>query len=325
MSESDPQDPDRSTVQPLLTLGDLRRRRGVSQAQVASAMQTTQSSVSRTERQPDILLSTLQHYVQGLGGKLRLYVDLEDERVELQVAATRRDVEALVEREFRIVWQDPHSRGLRHIGWLRFGGGLYTFSYTDEARGSKTFAPFPPFPNLDDTYRSKELFPFFAGRVMSAASPDFDELAGALGLTRDAASPFELLALGQADSPHDTIHVVPEAIEDEEGSSERTFLVSGVRHADEADPGIVSAHVAALSSGAPLELRPEPTNPKNPKALQLASEGLVVGWVPDYLVEEVHGHLEAQHDLRFTVAKANGPEIPWHLRLLCRLTASASK
>lgn len=312
----------RSEADPAVTLGDLRRRRGASQAEVASAMGTTQSSVSRTERQPDILLSTLQQYAQGLGGRLRLYVDIGDERFELQLPATRRDAESIVEREFRVVWQDPDSRGLKQIGWLRFGGAQYTFSYTDEARETDSFQPFPPFPSLTSVYKSKELFPFFSGRVMSATSPDFDELTHALGLTRDTATPVELLALGQADSPHDTIHVVPEPIEHEDGTSERTFLVSGVRHANEDDPEAVGAVVSALESGALLELRPEPTNPKNPRALQIATDDVVVGWVPDYLLDEVHGHLGAQRDLRFAVVKANGPATPWHLRLLCRMTAA---
>ncbi len=307
-----------------LTLGDLRRQRGASQAEVASAMGTAQSSVSRTERQPDILLSTLHQYVQGLGGQLRLYVDIRDERFEIDLPATRRDVEAIAEREFRVVWQDPDSRGFKQIGWLRFGGGQYTFSYTDEARETDSFQPFPSFPSLTDLYKSKELFPFFSGRVMSATSPDFEELTNALGLTRETTTPVELLALGQADSPHDTIHVVPEPIEHENGTSERTFLVSGVRHANEDDPDSVGALVAALEAGALLELRREPTNPKNPRALQLATDDVVVGWVPDYLLDEVHGHLGAQRDLRFAVVKANGSATPWHLRLSCRMTAAPS-
>lgn len=311
-----------SEVDPAVTLGDLRRRRGTSQAEVASAMGTTQSSVSRTERQPDVLLSTLHQYVHGLGGQLRLYADIGDERFELQVPATRRDAEPTIEREFRVVWQEPDSRGLKQIGWLRFGGGQYNFSYTEEARETASFHPFPPFPSLTEMYKSKELFPFFSGRVMSATSPNFDELTNALGLTRDNATPVELLALGQADSPHDTIQVVPEPIEYEDGTSERTFLVSGVRHANEDSPDAVGAVVSALEIGELLELRAEPTNPKNPKAIQLATDDVVVGWVPDYLLEEVHGHLGAQRDLRFAVVKANGPATPWHLRLLCRMTAA---
>lgn len=59
---------------------------------------------------------------------------------------------------------------------------------------------------------------------------------------------------------------------------------------------------------------------KNPRALQLAAGDNPVGWVPDYLVEEVHGYMRSGRSLSFSVARANGPDVPWHLRLLCQLT-----
>ncbi len=310
---------------PVVALGELRRRLGVSQSVVADAMGTTQSSVSRVERQPDILLSTLRDYVGGLGGHLRLFADIHAERFELNLPAARQASGSPSGREFRVVWQDPQSRGLRQVGWLRFDEGRFAFTYTDEARDNDQFAPFPSFPDLDEEYESKELFPFFAGRVLSATNPRFDELASALGLTRKTATPVELLALGQADSPHDTIQVVPEPIEHPDGTVERTFLASGVRHANEDDPGRVSEFVATLGEGDPLELMLEPTNPKNPDALQLASQGVIVGWVPNYLLDEVHAQLRAKRQLRVEVLRANSEQTPWHLRLLCRMTSSPAR
>lgn len=64
---------------------------------------------------------------------------------------------------------------------------------------------------------------------------------------------------------------------------------------------------------------PEPTNPHNPRAIQLAAKGALVGWLPDYLVEEVHGYLAARRIVEVAVERANGPDAPSHVRLQCRL------
>ena len=68
-----------------LSLSELRRRIGRSQAEVALAIGTTQSGVSRLERQPDMLLSTLDEYVSALGGRLRLVVEHPAVSAELVV------------------------------------------------------------------------------------------------------------------------------------------------------------------------------------------------------------------------------------------------
>jgi transcriptional regulator with XRE-family HTH domain len=51
-------------------------RQALEQTQVALAarMQVSQASVAKMEQRTDVLLSTLRHYVQGLGGELSLVV-----------------------------------------------------------------------------------------------------------------------------------------------------------------------------------------------------------------------------------------------------------
>lgn len=53
-------------------LAELRRSRGLSQAQVGRRLGITQSDVSKLERRPDVRLSTLQAAVRALGGDLRM-------------------------------------------------------------------------------------------------------------------------------------------------------------------------------------------------------------------------------------------------------------
>jgi len=306
-----------------ISLADLRRRLGRSQAEVAAGAGTTQSGVSRLERQPDMLISTLDDYIASLGGKLRLTVEHPAFSAELKVPTLRSDNADAGRLEYRVIWQEQPSRAFVHVGWLEFTGDSFVFTYTDEAKSNPSFEPFPPFPRFDDAYRSQELFPFFSVRIISAADPDFEAAVDALGLTREQATPAELLARSSAASPHDTIQVIPEPTELPDGSLVRKFLVSGVRHANERQPERTSQAIEQLVPGTELRLIAEPSNPANPLALQLAAGQTVVGWVPDYLLDEIHGYLDWSRDLLFEVDRANGPEVSWHFRLLCRLTVRA--
>lgn len=303
------------------SLADVRKRSGRSQAEVASSIGTTQSGVSRIERQSDIRLSTLDEYVVALGGRLRLVVELDSGEVEMTFPLSRQAQPAARRREFRVIWQAPKARSLIHVGWLEYTGEEFVYSYTDDAKANSEFEPFAAFPTLTQSYRSTDLFPYFAVRLTSAADPTFNLMLDALGLTRVEATPLELLARSPSESPHDTIQVVPEPVEQPDGSLVRTFLVSGVRHADE-NSDEVARLVEGLLPGTALDFIPEPDNDFNARALRLSVGGRFVGWVPDYLLDEVHAHLEAGHRLAFTVERANGPGTPWHLRLLCRLTVS---
>lgn len=60
----------------LIELHQLRQRSGKTQSEVAETMGVGQDSISRLERHGDMLLSTLSHYVESLGGTLELVVRL---------------------------------------------------------------------------------------------------------------------------------------------------------------------------------------------------------------------------------------------------------
>lgn len=66
-------------------LSDLRADRAVTQVALAEAIGTTQSAVSRIERQHDLLVSTLREYVAATGGRLRLVADYGDHQVEFTI------------------------------------------------------------------------------------------------------------------------------------------------------------------------------------------------------------------------------------------------
>jgi DNA-binding XRE family transcriptional regulator len=61
-----------------LTLQDLRQARSLTQERLADMLAVNQESVSRLEQRSDLLLSTLQSYIRGLGGSLHLVVEFPD-------------------------------------------------------------------------------------------------------------------------------------------------------------------------------------------------------------------------------------------------------
>ncbi len=61
-----------------LTLQELRKTAGLTQAHVSEGLNIPQSNVSRLEKSADMLLSTLRGYVEAVGGKLNLTVELPD-------------------------------------------------------------------------------------------------------------------------------------------------------------------------------------------------------------------------------------------------------
>ncbi len=68
----------------LATLREIRKRQGVTQAELAAELGIAQEGVSRLERRNDTLVSTLRKTVEAMGGELRLIADFPDGgRIEL--------------------------------------------------------------------------------------------------------------------------------------------------------------------------------------------------------------------------------------------------
>jgi hypothetical protein len=62
-----------------LNLRELRRLRKLTQARVSRKLKIGQEGVSRIEKRSDLYISTLRSYVEAVGGKLSLVVELPDQ------------------------------------------------------------------------------------------------------------------------------------------------------------------------------------------------------------------------------------------------------
>lgn len=229
-----------------------------------------------------------------------------------------------------VAWQHPVKRSIEPVGFLTYDGHIYRFTYVRNALRVKDFRPLLGFADLHRSYSSEQLFPLFAQRAMDPRRPDYHRYVERLGLEGDA-GPWEQITRSQGRRQGDTIQVLPEpTLNGEELTF--LFLVHGIRYAHE-EPRIldgrklqvtrqqVEAALEQLAPGAQLAFAAEPGNPVNSKAIMVVDADVPVGWLPDLLAEDVH-RLMGSAKVTLTAEHVNGPDAPWHLRLLARLRAA---
>ncbi|MGV0582085.1 helix-turn-helix transcriptional regulator [Mycolicibacterium elephantis] len=66
----------------MIDLAAIRREAGITQAEMAARLRTTQGSVSQLENRGDVLLSTLSEYLSALGADARITVSVGERTFE---------------------------------------------------------------------------------------------------------------------------------------------------------------------------------------------------------------------------------------------------
>ncbi|MEP0073105.1 MAG: XRE family transcriptional regulator [Marinomonas sp.] len=61
-----------------MSLAEVRKARGQNQAALAKNMSIAQPNISQIENRPDALISTLNQYIEALGGKLEIHATFPD-------------------------------------------------------------------------------------------------------------------------------------------------------------------------------------------------------------------------------------------------------
>ncbi|WP_051073834.1 helix-turn-helix domain-containing protein [Mycobacterium sp. JS623] len=75
----------------MIDLASLRRTVGLTQVELAEALGTSQGQISRMERQHDMLVSTLADYLQALGVRASLVVEMGEQTVTHDLTAGQED------------------------------------------------------------------------------------------------------------------------------------------------------------------------------------------------------------------------------------------
>jgi transcriptional regulator with XRE-family HTH domain len=73
----------------MVDLSSIRRASGVTQVQLAAALNTSQGQISRLERQHDMLLSTLGAYLTALGVDAKIVVEVGEQTVTYELTGRR--------------------------------------------------------------------------------------------------------------------------------------------------------------------------------------------------------------------------------------------
>jgi transcriptional regulator with XRE-family HTH domain len=73
----------------MIALSSIRDAAGVTQVQLAAAMNTSQGQVSRFERQSDMLLSTLSAYLTALGVDAKIVVEVGGQTMTYDLTAQK--------------------------------------------------------------------------------------------------------------------------------------------------------------------------------------------------------------------------------------------
>lgn len=250
--------------------------------------------------------------------------------LDTPAASASPDRSSGVAQRLVVAWQHPVKRSISPVGLLTYDGSAYGFTYIRNALQVKDFRPLLGFADLYRSYSSADLFPLFAQRAMDPRRADYRRYVAHLGLTGEP-GPWEQIARSQGRRQGDTIQLLPEPTLTGDTLTCR-FLVNGMRHAHE-KPRVLDGHeisvtreeieaaLARLKPGVALALAHEPGNPVNPLALMVIGASVPLGWIPDLLVEDVQELLQRTH-VSVKVEHVNGPDAPWHLRLLARMQAA---
>ena len=218
-----------------------------------------------------------------------------------------------------LAWQDPESRQWYPVGKLTSDKGIYRFVYTKGATLSKNFIPFGSMRDLYEVYRSREMFPLFANRLISKKRPEYRDFLRWLDLREDEADPLVLLGRTEGVRATDSLTVFPCPELDPQGRYVVHFFSHGLRHlADEA-----RLRINALHTDDRLYLMPDPQNPYDGYALAIRTNdpATIVGYCPRYISGDFLEILENNPDSVEVYVKRVNPEAPMQLRLLCTLTA----
>ena len=74
----------------MIDLASIRHAAGVTQVQLAVALNTSQGQISRFEGQSDMLLSTLSSYLSALGTSARLTITVNGQILEQELTKSQR-------------------------------------------------------------------------------------------------------------------------------------------------------------------------------------------------------------------------------------------
>jgi len=213
-----------------------------------------------------------------------------------------------------LAWQAPQDCS-RSRAWFPIGRLDAESSHTEvtscrfrytggaaRAHDEVGFEPLVSFPDFKEDYRSEKLFPLFHNRVLSPKRADFPEYIDWLGLGKEQADPISILSVSGGMRVTDNLQTFPKLDAAADGNFRIRFFAHGLRHLPEASRD----RAFRLVPGEKLRVMIEMNNPATRLAVTLHTEDYVmVGWAPQYLVEDLVKCIPKTPEIEATVVKVN--------------------
>jgi hypothetical protein len=172
--------------------------------------------------------------------------------------------------------------------------------------------------DLHAVYKSHDLFPLFANRLISKKRPEYKDFLRWLDLREDEADPLVVLARTEGVRETDSLTLFPCPERNPEGKYVVHFFSHGVRYL----PDEARIRISKLRAGDRLYLMPDPQNRYDACAIGLRTDDpTIVGYCPRYISRDFLEILENDPDAVQVRVKRVNTDAPIQLRLLCTLVA----
>jgi hypothetical protein len=219
-----------------------------------------------------------------------------------------------------IAWQDTKTRRWAPVGRLTRENGIYRFVYT---RGAEEMADFRPFGRMQDlrkAYKSEELFPIFANRILAKNRPEYRDYLKWLGLSEARYDTLEELARTGGLRATDSLELFPCPEPTEGKNYEVYFFCRGLRHFHTEN----QERTNQLGAGERLYLMQDLQNPHDSMALLMRTSDPItlVGYAPRYYSAEFTQLIKSTEpdQVKVTVEQINS-DAPIQYRVLCKLAS----
>ena len=216
-----------------------------------------------------------------------------------------------------VITRRPQRRPLP-TGLLSSTSSEFEFAYVQGFLSDPEQRPLLGFSDPMRSYHSPFLFPFFQQRIPEPDRSDRGALLQWLGLPEDATD-WQVLARGGGTRKGDRFELVAAPERTPAGGASARVLARGLRFmGDEVGFDRMAKGLAGLTQGMPMKVEVDASNAVNPAARRILSEdGTPLGWIPDVIVSYLAP--KPSDLIQVRVAHVNGPDVPWHVRLLIDL------
>lgn len=219
-----------------------------------------------------------------------------------------------------VAWQDSKSRKWAPVGRLTQEDGFYRFVYTRGAEEIKDFQPFGRMMDLHKVYKSEDLFPIFANRILAKNRPEYADYLKWLGMTEVQYDALEELARTGGLRATDSLELFPCPEPTEGKSYEVYFFCRGLRHLHVEN----QERARQLQSGERLFLMQDLQNTYDRMALLMRTGDPVtlVGYAPRYYSAEFTQLIKATDpDMVKVAVEQVNIDAPIQYRVLCKLSS----